>query len=227
MEENDWTLASAGVTKEEARITGRGRFEATAECALAAAATLALSRWLGLTSVWVLVPLALWTLRGGRVAELGTSVRMTPPSLVLQLGLGAILVAIYAAGHIGWEVLEGGRSFSPGLPAGLLSLAGRELFLVALPEELFFRGWMQRRLDGAWGRPWRIASARVGPGLLLQALLFALCHVLDGDWTRLRVGVFALLAGWLRERSGSIAPGILWHALANLVVAILAASLVR
>ena len=48
-----------------------------------------------------------------------------------------------------------------------------------VPEEAFFRGYLQSSLDGAWkDRRWRILGAEIGPGWLLAAFIFAVGHVL-------------------------------------------------
>jgi membrane protease YdiL (CAAX protease family) len=54
--------------------------------------------------------------------------------------------------------------------------------------------------------------------LILTAMLFALAHVVvDGQPMRLLVFFPGLLFGWLKHRSTSIVPGILFHALCNLI----------
>ena len=89
---------------------------------------------------------------------------------------------------------------------------------------MFFRGYLQTRWDRACGRPWRVFGAAVGAALPIQAAAFAVCHLLIGDWTRLRVFFFALLAGWLRERSRSVLSPAAYHAVANVWYRMLAAS---
>ena len=66
---------------------------------------------------------------------------------------------------------------------------------------------------------------------LIQALIFLAPHLLillvtPKAFLLLPVGVLglALLAGWLRIRSGSIGPGLLLHGLGNTFVGILAAT---
>lgn len=95
-------------------------------------------------------------------------------------------------------------------------------------EEIFFRGYVQGRLNEAFGRPWQILGTRFGPGLFLAALLFGLVHALNPfDWFRME-GRFALWhgaaaalslhAGLLRERTHGILAPALVHSFSDLVV---------
>jgi membrane protease YdiL (CAAX protease family) len=91
-----------------------------------------------------------------------------------------------------------------------------QLVAVALPEEFFFRGYLQGRLAEALPARRRFLGVPVGAALLLASLLFALGHYLiDFDPRRLAVFFPALVFGWMRQGSGSIAPGALFHALCN------------
>lgn len=99
-----------------------------------------------------------------------------------------------------------------------------DLFVVALPEELFYRGYLQTRLRDAWPQGRLFLGARLGPAFWITALLFALGHLaIFAVW---RLGVFfpALLFGWMRERSGSIVGAALMHAASNLIIKVLEAS---
>ncbi len=74
----------------------------------------------------------------------------TPFALVLGLSLG------FLHPHISWP--------------GVTQIAGAWIFtffLIAVPEELFFRGWIQNLLERRMGRT---------PSLLLTAILFGLSH---------------------------------------------------
>jgi hypothetical protein len=58
---------------------------------------------------------------------------------------------------------------------------------------------------------------RVGPGIVLGSVLFALAHlVLRRDPATLAVFVPSLLFGWLRQSTGSLACPVAYHALCNL-----------
>jgi len=119
----------------------------------------------------------------------------------------------------------GAPRFAPRLPDRLALLVAVQLAVVALPEELFYRGWMQTSwARAAPGGGVTVLGARLGAGFLWTQLLFALGHlVVLQPW---RLGTFfpALLFGWLRERTGNVAAPVVAHALSNLFLATLEAS---
>jgi len=91
-----------------------------------------------------------------------------------------------------------------------------QVFVIALPEEAFYRGYLQSRLDGVWPPTLGVLGARVGPGLLAASIIFALGHVATVQLpARLAVFFPALLFGWLRARTGGIGASVLFHALCN------------
>ncbi|MBT9554434.1 MAG: CPBP family intramembrane metalloprotease [Myxococcales bacterium] len=99
-----------------------------------------------------------------------------------------------------------------------IELLAMQLVLVALPEEWFYRGYLQARLDESHPRRWRILGADLGVGWLLGSVLFALGHlVLDARVERLAVFFPSLLFGWLRARTGSVMASTLFHALCNVL----------
>ncbi|MGH7819949.1 MAG: myxosortase family intramembrane protease [Candidatus Binatia bacterium] len=195
------------------------------ESVLATALTLYLVVRLERPSAWVVVPLLLFLLPGRRPEDYGLEARLSPPSLRAHLRLGFAALLLYAVGHVLLVHWLTGASLSPRLPEGAGWLFLHQLLVVAFPEELFFRGYLQSNLNRIFPRRYRLFGAPVGAALVLQAAAFAVCHLVDGDWTRLRVVFFGLLAGWLRERSGSIAAPVAYHAVGNLCYAILTASL--
>jgi membrane protease YdiL (CAAX protease family) len=108
------------------------------------------------------------------------------------------------------------------LPPDFALLAASQVLVVALPEELFFRGYLLGRLQQRWPARRRFAGAPVGLALVLSALLFALGHFLV-DFNPQRLAVFfpGLAFAWMRARSGSLLPGALYHALCNLLADVL------
>jgi membrane protease YdiL (CAAX protease family) len=82
----------------------------------------------------------------------------TPIALALGLGLGFLHLHAGASGT------------GAGIWPGLAPIAGAWIFtffFIAVPEELFFRGWLQNLLERRMGRY---------PALLLTAVLFGLSH---------------------------------------------------
>jgi len=98
-----------------------------------------------------------------------------------------------------------------------------QLLVIALPEEAFFRGYLQTALDEAWPPRWRILGATVGPSLLMTSAIFAVGHLLtEPNPSRLAVFFPSLLFGWMRARTGGIGASVLFHAAYNLFVTFLA-----
>jgi uncharacterized protein len=102
------------------------------------------------------------------------------------------------------------------VPPGLLLATITQIVVIAIPEELFFRGYLQSRLEERWPPRRRLAGAPVGWALVAGSALFALGHLLvDFDPQRLAVFVPGLIFAWMRARTGSIAAGATFHALCN------------
>lgn len=100
-----------------------------------------------------------------------------------------------------------------------------QVLVVALPEEFFYRGYLQTRLKQAWGSGrTRLLGVQVGAAFWVTQLLFAVGHLGEFHPWRLMVFFPALLFGWLRERTGSIGPAIIVHAFSNLLLMTLEAS---
>ena len=111
------------------------------------------------------------------------------------------------------------------IPAGFPLQVVLQLLVVALPEELFYRGWMQTSwARGAPGRGVRVLGAQLGAGFVWTQLLFAAGHLVDPAPWRLATFFPGLWFGWLRARTGSVAAGVVAHALSNLFLKVLEAS---
>lgn len=100
-------------------------------------------------------------------------------------------------------------------------------FGAGLGEELFFRGYIQSRIDQAFGKPYQVGVCRFGPGLWISAILFGWIHALntvdyfEGRWHfgwgyGLQNIFVGLLYGALRAAAGTIWPGVLIHGLLDL-----------
>lgn len=98
------------------------------------------------------------------------------------------------------------------------------IFFLGLGEELLFRGYIQSRLNAAFGTPFQFYGVHGGWGIVITAVLFGLMHVLNlgslvignwqltwwwGFWTF----VGGLVFGFVREKTGSIVASTLLHGL--------------
>jgi membrane protease YdiL (CAAX protease family) len=93
-----------------------------------------------------------------------------------------------------------------------------QLFLVAFPEEIFYRGYLQSRLDQMIGKDQQIFGVWVNlQSILLCSALFAIAHLLTiPNLARLSVFFPSLLFGWMRRADQSVVPVAIFHALCNL-----------
>ena len=98
-----------------------------------------------------------------------------------------------------------------------------QFLVIALPEEAFYRGYLQTRLDEAWKPKVALLGTRVGPALIVTSAIFAVGHLAtEVHPNRLAVFFPALLFGWLRNRRGGIGAAAAVHALCNLFASYLA-----
>lgn len=111
---------------------------------------------------------------------------------------------------------------APPLTAGFLEFCATQLVVVALPEELYFRGMLLTLLTSRFPPRRELGGAGVGWALILTSLAFAVVHLpRDGDPRALATFFPALLFGWLRLKTGSLLAPILVHAGSNILIRVL------
>jgi membrane protease YdiL (CAAX protease family) len=142
-----------------------------------------------------------------------------PPFVALFVGFTALLPRLPPGLAALLSPYLGAASFAFRLPESVALAAALQLLVVALPEEVFYRGWLQT----AWARlaPERgvtVLGARLGHGFLATQALFAAGHLVSGQPWRLATFFPGLLFGWLRARTGSVVAPIVAHALSNLLL---------
>ena len=100
-----------------------------------------------------------------------------------------------------------------------------QLLVIALPEEAFYRGYLQSALDEVYKPRWRLFGAELGPSLLITSALFALGHLCT-EFNAGRLAVFfpSLVFGYLRARTRGVGAGLVFHALCNLFASYLGQS---
>ena len=147
--------------------------------------------------------------------------RDTAVALLWAAAFAAVLFPPFYFGYRGfWHPA---RPFAFRLPVSVVDELAGQVFVIALPEEAFFRGYLQSALDAAWPPRWRVLGAALGPGWLVSASIFAVGHVLTAP-SPARLAVFfpALVFGYLRARTGGIGAGVAFHAACNIYSATLA-----
>ena len=104
-------------------------------------------------------------------------------------------------------------------------------FLLTMPglaEELVFRGVYQSLLNRVFGKPWRLASAEFGWGLIITAILFAGSNGLVSVDPQFHARIvlpaaiapvlLSFVSGWVRERADNVWPCVFGHNLSNIVI---------
>lgn len=149
------------------------------------------------------------------------------PLPLARIGKSALVAAAWALGtavvvfvpfFLGWRRFwHADGPFHFGFTRlGFANEAFGQLVIIALPEEAFYRGYLQSRLDQALGPRVKIFGAELGLGVVVTSLLFALGH-LATIHSPVRLAVFfpSLLFGWLRARTKGIGASCLFHAMCN------------
>jgi membrane protease YdiL (CAAX protease family) len=95
-------------------------------------------------------------------------------------------------------------------------------------EEMFFRGYIQSRINETFGRPVHVLGLDFGLGLVVSSLLFGLLHGLNtvdyfrghyefAWWYGMENCFVGLFYGCLREGTDSVAAGGVTHGLVNVL----------
>ncbi|HET9622128.1 MAG TPA: CPBP family intramembrane glutamic endopeptidase [Kofleriaceae bacterium] len=100
--------------------------------------------------------------------------------------------------------------------------------VVALPEELFFRGFLLEKLEQRFPPARRWLGGGIGWALVLSSAAFAVIHLpKDGDPRALATFFPGLLFGWLRSATRSILAPTITHGAANILARTLEIALSR
>jgi len=89
-------------------------------------------------------------------------------------------------------------------------------------EEIFYRGYIQSRINEAFGRPFHVVGLDFGLGLFVSSLLFGFLHALNSVdyfqghydfawWYGVQSCFMGLFYGCLREKTGSVLAGAVAH----------------
>ena len=171
------------------------------------------------------LPLMLRGRRGISNESLGLTLSRWRTDLKVWAVWAVVVTIPFAIGHHYWQTTLMGRPFVPGLPDDLLKKFVLQTLVVALAEEIFFRGYLQERLQRLWPARRRLFGAPFGAAIVVTSAVFALAHYV-GEYDLTRLGPFfpSLLFGWLRARSRTVVGAVAFHAYANLLGDLLWAS---
>jgi len=136
--------------------------------------------------------------------------------------LGLMIGVIARAAGIIVQYLTTGRMPSAGVMLGevtglyVFTAVIAPVILAPLIEEPFFRGLLQGSLAREI-RPW--------PALIVTSLVFAFVHTIADGWSATLIVtmlVYALLAGYVVQRTKRLGPAVIGHAVFNGLAALIA-----
>jgi membrane protease YdiL (CAAX protease family) len=186
--------------------------------------------------------------RGEDVDDYGFHAAPVGRGLAYGVGAAAVIFPIFVAGYFVFygvvcasEALRALAPFhacrlyhgfaaihAPHLGGDFVEFVLVQAIVVALPEELFFRGCLLGLLERRFPPKRRILGGGVGLALVLSAAAFALIHLpKDGDPRALATFFPGLLFGWMRSATGSILASTVAHASSNILIRVLDLSLLR
>jgi len=144
---------------------------------------------------------------------------------------GGAAAALLAVGQPPPKLLSdlvGALTPTPGAALGVLAatqvgtLIAYQLFFVAIPEEFFYRGYFQTRLNELLPRRFLIFGTPVGWGAVLATLFFAFGHsVVHLQWWHFATFFPGMVFAWMRERTGGVVTGAIFHAACNVMVVLM------
>jgi membrane protease YdiL (CAAX protease family) len=141
--------------------------------------------------------------------------RATLRALGWTLAAAAVLLPPFAVGYVYWFAPAQGYEFTLG-PAPISEVL-TQVLAVALPEEMFYRGYLQTELSRRWPPVSQGPFRGLGLALLVSSAVFAIGHLVTVPHpARLAVFFPSLAFGWLRHQTGGIGASVLFHALCNL-----------
>jgi membrane protease YdiL (CAAX protease family) len=189
-------------------------------------------------AVFLLLPQIMLRRRGADIEHYGFTTRPRKLGLILFAVSTGLVLPIFIGGfalynralcfwHPQWAPASCFRILHPHfkLPPDFLLLCAAQLIVIALPEELFFRGYIQGRLEQAFPPTKTFLGAKLGVAWLLTAALFGVGHFLVTFEPQMLTRFFpGLIFGWMFARTRSILAGTLFHATCNLLMEVLARS---
>jgi hypothetical protein len=176
--------------------------------------------------VWIGVAVGLHLARGRSLEAAGIAFLRPLRSLGRTALYAGVFLPLYAAGFLAWGAARGAAVGTWRFPGADIFAATFlfELARAGLPEEIFFRGFVQPRLAALPGgrRGLRVLFVPLTRASVLAAALFAATHIAFeaqlftvAAAARLLTFFPGLLFGALREETGDVVAPALFHALCN------------
>ena len=158
---------------------------------------------------------------GEDLESVPTVLKQSLPEFIKEVGFAlAVAAVVFPPFVLLFFVWHGpAHAFVFAWPREPVAFLLTQALVIALPEEAFFRGYIQTRLGDAFANETRTLGADVNVAALgITSLLFGLIHaIVDRNPLRLVVFFPGLLFGWVRARRGGIGAATFVHALSNVL----------
>jgi membrane protease YdiL (CAAX protease family) len=153
-------------------------------------------------------------------------IRNLKKGIILCIYISILIFPVYTLGFYVFHSIILGKKFFLHFP---LDSAGNfittvlfHIFIAALPEETFYRGFIQELFNRDFGKKWQIFGIQFGPSIFLTSFLFAVGHyIIIPHPFRLAVFFPSLLFGLMKEKYDNITLPFLFHAVANIYSGVL------
>jgi uncharacterized protein len=147
----------------------------------------------------------------------------TARAFVVAALVALVVFPPFVLGFVWWWRPE--QAFAP-IPAwDIMNELFEQLFAIALPEEVFYRGFLQSTLGFGFARTRRFQRFAPHAAILVSSAIFALGHLATAPQpARLAVFFPALVFGWLRCKTGGIGSAVWFHAFCNTFASMLGQS---
>jgi len=170
--------------------------------------------------VLLYAPIIVLWFRRRRVVFFETDLKHIGRSLMVTLVVSLIIFPAFLICAHFWQVwIMGYSKFRLASFPGVGRVIFYQLLLVALPEEFYFRGYVQPAFNAVFKPRWRIFGVHLGWSWVVTAVVFAVAHtIITYQWWHFAIFFPGLVFGWLKERTGAITSPILFHAVSNILM---------
>jgi len=164
---------------------------------------------------FILIVIFVSLIRKENLAEYGLRFDHWKSEILLVISLCIIIFPIYILGFkIYWQPPS---PFALRFAINPIFFVMNHFLVVAIPEELLFRGIIQQRLGLLFKKRINLPGFSLGMHIPVASFLFALGHLASNpNPARLATFFPALIFGCLKERRGTLIGCTLFHALCNI-----------
>lgn len=157
-----------------------------------------------------------------RIEDFGLNFKHFPEQLLTLAVSILVIFPFFIGGFILYLTYFKKYRFVGSVDINYFQVISFHILAAALPEEFFFRGFLQELFNRDMPRRFVTFGISWGPGMVISAFLFAIGHfIFRQEAWRIMVFFPGLLFGLLREKYDSIAVPVLLHAFSNIIVEIL------